>query len=316
MRRDLTTPPTNHTTTLSTHEKLLAALAHIAVLLPGIGTAGALLIWQNQRGKSRFASQQAMQAAWWQTLLPLFTQVVLLIAGLIFIGAAGLSGFTATIKGTEAADAPSRSLMIALVTGMIAALGLYSLVGLVAAVACLFGKNFVYPFFGRRLQNSLRRDRAEGEALNFSAEERLAAGAAHAAMFVPLLGMLVPLVIWLAVKNATPGLRFHALQALLAQGAAVVASSVSLGILLALSVPFSLAAIGLWNAPDASPLLIGLTILLVVLVFLFSTISTLILPLFGLFGLIAMLKVLRGKAYRYPFIKRIFPLNTEGEKPL
>lgn len=316
MRRDLTTPPTNYKPIRSTREKLLAALAHIAVLLPGLGTAGAMLIWQNQRGKSRFASQQAMQATWWQTLMPLFTQVVLLIAGLIFIGAAGLSGFTASVSGTEAADAPSRSLMIGLLIGMVAALGLYSLVGLLAAVFCLFGKNFTYPFFGRRLQNSLLRDCSEGEELNFSAEERLAAGAAHAGMFVPLLGMLVPLVVRLAVKNATPGLRFHALQALVAQGAAVVASSVSLGILTALSVPFSLAAIGLWNAPDASPLLIGLTILLVVLVFLFSAISALILPLFGLFGLIAMLKVLRGKAYRYPFIKRIFPLNTEVEKPL
>lgn len=279
---------------ITSREKLLAALAHSTILLLGAGTAVPLLVWNSQRDRSRFVSEQAQQALWWQSLVPIYLQLVLLVECIIFLVLSAASGFSAELNNTLPQALPD-GLLPWLLTGMGVAVGLYILLGLVAAVLCLFGKGFVYPVFGRQLLRFMQADAA--------AEERLVAGAAHAGMFVPMLGMLVPLLAWAMVKPASARLRFHNLQALIFQGASLLTNMLLTGVLLILSLPLVVLAANLFEARDVSPLLIGLTLVLVALVFLFSMLAALALPVFGLFACIAIVKVLGGKEYTYPFMK-------------
>lgn len=270
----------------TSHEKLLAALSHSAILLLGAGAAVPLLVWNNQRGRSRYVTYQAVQALWWQSLLAVYFQVVLLIASLTFIGVNAVQGSTAQ---------PSQALTFWLLGITALAVVIYVLVGLAGAVTCLLGHDFVYPFLGRPLERAL---------LN-GAEERLIAGTAHAGMFVPMLGMLVPLLAWVLPRPNTPFLRYHALQALIFQALSTVTAVLFSGILMVLSIPLVLAAVALWQNPNVSPALVIITLLLLLIVFLFAMLATLAVPIFGVFAFFAMIKVPLGKDYRYPIVGRL-----------
>lgn len=288
---------------VTSQEKLLSALAHCTILLLGSGTAIPLIIWNQQREKSRFAASQAMQAVWWQSLFPLYLQVVLLVELLIFILMAAITGFEAGVTGT-----PAREMPAAAFTWMAAGLGvaalLYILIGLVAAVLCLFGLDFAYPFMGRRIARLLSSDPQ-------NAAENLTAAAAHAGMFVPMFGMLPALIAWVMVKPASERLRFHGKQALIFQGAAMLVNIVLSAILFLLSIPLALLAVMLYNAVNPSNLLIIAMIALVIIVFILSTLAVLALPLFGVFACIAIVKTLRGKEYSYPIIGKMLQSKPE-----
>lgn len=274
----------SHQTT--SQEKIFSALAHGTIVLLGAGTAVPLLVWNNQRGHSRYVTSQAVQALWWQSLLAVYFQVVLLIASLTFIGVNAVQGSTAQ---------PSQALTWWLLGITALAVAVYVLVGLAAAVACLLGREFVYPFLGRPLER----------ALSNGAEERLIAGAAHAGMFVPLLGMLVPLLAWVLPRPNSPFLRYHALQALIFQALSTLTAVLFSGILMVLSIPLILAAVALWQNPNVSPVLVIITLLLLLIVFLFGMLAALAVPIFGVFAFFAMIKVPLGKDYRYPIVGRL-----------
>ncbi len=245
-----------------------------------------LLVWNNQRRRSRYVTSQAMQALWWQSLLAVYFQVVLLAVCLVFIGVNAIRGSSAQ---------PSQALTFWLLGITALAVVIYVVVGLAGAVACLLGRGFVYPFLGRPLERALMN----------GAEERLIAGAAHAGMFVPMLGVLVPLLAWALPRPNSPFLRYHALQALVFQVLSTLTAMFFSGILMVLSFPLVLAAVALWQNTNVSPALVIITLLLLLIVFLFAMLAALAVPIFGVFAFFAMIKVPLGKDYRYPIVGRL-----------
>lgn len=270
----------------TTRERLLAALAHSTILLLGAGTAVPLVVWNNQRNRSPYAARQALQALWWQSLLGIYFQMVLLAACLVFIG---VNSRTAQ---------PSAAFMLWLAVGMAVLIGVYVLVGLAAAVACLAGRDFAYPFLGPGIRRMLAGSSA-------AAEERLVAGAAHAGMFTPMTGMLVPLLAWVLPRPNSAFLRYHSLQALIFQAASTLTAMMFSALLLVLSIPLIVTTVAVWRSPSPSPALVILTLIFLLIVALFGLLAALAVPVFGVFAFFAMIKVPRGKDYRYPLVGRL-----------
>ncbi len=128
-------------------ERVMAALAHIAVLLPMIGLIAAIVIWITQKDRSRFVAFQALQAIVFQLLL-----IVVWIGGM----ACYMASFFLTFFGTIAfasfgSNGPPVGFLIpvAVIFGMIGLMGIFIIYGIVAAVLTFQGKDFRYPLIGR-----------------------------------------------------------------------------------------------------------------------------------------------------------------------
>lgn len=266
---------------LSHSQRWLAALAHLAVLLMGWGTAVPALVWLARRKTAPALAEQALQALVWQSLLPVYYQLLLLVCGLLMLAALLI----------QTPTDPQRLLPWG--AGIIAFLTLASIVylgvGIVAAIACLLGRDFVYPFFGRGIG---------------AAEERVAGSMAHAGMFMPLIGMAVPLCILLADRQGSAELRFQSAQALAFQLLSNLLGVLFSVLLAVLYLPILILGISL-QGPAQTDLVSSTVPVLLVLVLIFLLVmiaATLLLPLFALFAFIASIQVLRGREYVYPLL--------------
>lgn len=72
-------------------ERIMAALSHLAIVLPFMGVIAPTVIWVTQKDKSRFVAFQALQA--------LVYQLVLIVAGFI-VGICAMLSFVATMMIT------------------------------------------------------------------------------------------------------------------------------------------------------------------------------------------------------------------------
>jgi uncharacterized Tic20 family protein len=143
------TQPDMPGTTPTQEDKIMAALAHVSVLLPLMGVIAPIVIWATQKDKSSFVGFQALQAAAYQLSLILlwfagmgcymcsFLGVFLLIpGGLIFA------------EGNEQWVGPLFGLPFffpfAVIGTMLLAMLLYVVYGLAAAVLVLQGRPFRY----------------------------------------------------------------------------------------------------------------------------------------------------------------------------
>ncbi len=140
----------------SSDEKLLAAAAHAAIILP-FGFLVPLLIWVTQRKKTTYTTFQSLQALAYQLLFMLFYWLVTIlgvgfIAAMVALGAA----LTATLSQNAMpwVIVGGEALGFLFIFGMSA---LYVLGGLVGGILCLTGKNFHYPIWGPRLEKYLLR---------------------------------------------------------------------------------------------------------------------------------------------------------------
>ena len=129
----------------SQDERLLAAVAHGAALLPFVGVIVPLYIWLTQQDWSKFVRFHAIQALIHQMVTPAATLAVYLL---------GIWGLYGTLMG-GLANGPQGTLpsgMIALrcilVSIVLGGWGLTVTLGLLGVSHTLAGRDFLYPLIG------------------------------------------------------------------------------------------------------------------------------------------------------------------------
>jgi len=127
----------------SQDERVVAALAHISVLLPLIGVIAPIVIWVTQKERSRYVAFQAMQAIAFQLLI-----ILIWFGGM----ACYMGSFFLTFIGVFAANNSAGPggppltffLPFAVFFGIIVVMGVLVIYGIVAAVLTFQGKDFRY----------------------------------------------------------------------------------------------------------------------------------------------------------------------------
>ena len=142
------TPPTQN-------DRIMAALAHLCVILPMTGIIGSIVIWATQRDKSQFVAFQALQAIVYHLLSILAW----------FAGSAcyACSFFALVLPFSGWSDSDGLYSFLSLtpfvVFGLLAIVFIvYILYGIVAAVLVLQGKDFRYIFIGNWLERYLQQN--------------------------------------------------------------------------------------------------------------------------------------------------------------
>lgn len=198
-------------------DRLLAALAHAAVLLPGWGLLVPTALWAAHPRRGDYLSFQSLQALTYQVLQLLILGVVGLGVGVLYVGEAVV---LLLLSSLISQDVSSVLFVLAPAFGLIslaAIWGLLTLGGVIAAILCLSGQDVRYPLLGAHMERALH---AEGEsaALDPEREARWMAALTYGGVLINLCGWLLPLIVWLTQKDRSPLLRFHALQSLIYQG--------------------------------------------------------------------------------------------------
>ncbi len=130
-------------------ERLLAAIAHLLMLLSVPGLIVATLIWLSQRRRSPFVAMQARSAVLWQVLCNV---LLVLFAGVLLVIALTSLGGAVTSSGASSESAVTRlvgSLLGLYVLLVLAAL-FFGASAILGAIFALFGKTFHYPLIGRK----------------------------------------------------------------------------------------------------------------------------------------------------------------------
>ena len=279
-------------------DRVPAAVGHLGLLaLPGIGFVVPLLLRSGGREDAAWLDFQLLQAVGWNVLQPVYLLLVILVEGL------GLAVALALLAAQPAGLTPDR-----LAWALIAAVAVFSIFGLAfslaelwGAFACLLGRDFRYPWLGSKLVRYLA---DAGTRLDRS--DRFLAAMAHAAILMPVTGMLLPLWNLLAPAGRTAWKRFHALQTLVYQGAgALLALFLTLlGWLTLLPVVRSFERIisdfgqGVFTFQDF------LVLVPVILVLTLAAIALLLAPLYQTLGLVAAARVLKGRDFVYSLVSR------------
>ena len=144
-------PPTQP---LTQDDRMMAALAHVGIIVPMIGIFIPIVIWVTQKGKSTYVAFQALQALVYQILLVLvwFVGMACYMGSFIPTFLIGLA--TSGSKNPSPADLMFLlPVIIFAVIGVVAAI--YILFGLVGTVQALRGKEFRYPWLGSFLERRL-----------------------------------------------------------------------------------------------------------------------------------------------------------------
>jgi len=185
-----------------------------------------------------------------------------------------------------------------------ASLGIYLLMPIVAAIACGMGKNFQYPFMGKRLANYLEYN-AEGEnPLNEDHEDRWVAAAGHFSVIIAFWGLLAPVTAWILQGKRSAWLKFQSAQAIVFH-LCVLALGFIAGILYMIG---AVAFIALTGFSGDSAMSSGTGLIGLVVMFGFMLIALLILlviPLVHITGQWAGDRVLKGDDYLYPVIGKL-----------
>lgn len=138
---------------ISTENRLLAALAHGSIVAQGIGILVGVFIYISQRDKSRYAAFQALQATVFQ-----FINFIIMVGLWMAWGACyGLSMIPLIAQIESNPDAAPPAIFWLSLMGMVIPLifmTLTSLYGLWGAVRTWQGKDFRYLFIGSWLENT------------------------------------------------------------------------------------------------------------------------------------------------------------------
>ena len=138
------------------NDRIMAALAHISVIIPTVGVIAPIVIWATQKDRSRFVAFQALQATVYQLLMILFWFVgmgcyVAAIFVTIPIAVVAENNYGSTVG---AAFPVIPFLVLGLVLLFAFAWVVY---GIVAAVMVFQGKNFKYILIGNWLERYLEK---------------------------------------------------------------------------------------------------------------------------------------------------------------
>ena len=284
----------------STEERIWAVIAHLSAIAMGMGLLLPVIGWSEQRRKSNYASFQCLQALGYQSLGYTIWILVTLVV-VVFTSITAVVG----IANIENIQDEMMGIMIAHTTLMFGLIGIYFALPIVGAVACAFGKDFRYPFMGKRLAGYLEYGSSiEQEWLNEDHEDRWVTAMGHFSVIIMLWGMLVPLTAWILQAKRSLFVRFQTIQTLVFQ------VSVTLlffgGMFLYVAGAFALlATIGISGdaSLDTTPGMIGIAAFLVLM--LIVVVIILIVPLFHIMGQWAGYRVLKGEDYRYPVIGKL-----------
>ena len=130
-------------------ERLLAAIAHAAVVVTGTGVIVGVLIWLTQKEKSPYAVAQAMQAVVYQ-LLGAVAIVASWIAYSVFVMIATLPLLQNPAQYEDTVP-PLFWLSMASMLIPLALMVVWWLYGLWGALKCWRGEGFRYALIGKRL---------------------------------------------------------------------------------------------------------------------------------------------------------------------
>jgi uncharacterized Tic20 family protein len=138
------------------NDRIMAAMAHITVLLPLMGVIAPIIIWATQRDKSEFVGFQALQAAIYQ-----LSMIILYFLGM----ACYMCSFIALLIPVSFSQAGSGAsaewlgvFFPFLVLGLFLVVGIaYVIYGVVATILVLQGKDFRYILIGRWVEGYLSR---------------------------------------------------------------------------------------------------------------------------------------------------------------
>jgi uncharacterized Tic20 family protein len=281
-------------------ERVWAALAHGAILLFGFGMIASLVIWITQRKKSAYVAFQSLQALLYQTLQSVvFMLVGLVIAIFDLILATILALF---IRNTGAGNHITPFLLVEIipVIFLFVLIGLYYLVGLVAAGLCLAGRQARYPWLGGWLAGYLNRDPERLE----ERQDRVVACACHLGAFISIWGIALPVIAWLSEKGRSAMLRFQGLQAMIYQLIGLAFTILLVLVAFAMQLFSTLVFFLAIPAPNPSNIhwVFILTMLPLLALFCIFALTLLLGPLYQTFALIAAWQVSHDRDYRYPLL--------------
>lgn len=134
-------------------ERLLAALAHAAVVTGYIAPVAGILIYVTQKEKSAYAAGQALQAAVYQLV-----GLLLIIIAWVLWGFCYTLTFIPLIAAPEQfQDAPPPIFWVGMGSMIIPLIlmGLWGIYGLYGALRTWSGADFHYAFIGRRVADRL-----------------------------------------------------------------------------------------------------------------------------------------------------------------
>ena len=301
----------------TTEERVWAVLAHLSALAFGMGLLLPIIGWAEQRRKSKYVTYQCLQALGYQTL----GYTVWLLGYLLFIAVIIVVMMVVAIVAPKNEDVFAASLVgfnIFFFVFVIGSLGIYLLLPIAAAVACSMGKDFQYPFMGKRLANYLQNNTESEDWLNENHEDRWVAAAGHFSVIIALWGMLAPVTAWILQGKRSAWLKFQSAQAI-ALHASVLLLGFLAGFLYLFGIVVFFALVGISAGASAnSPtgltsvfLLIGSRgIVLIVFLLAFGSLivallMVLVIPLFHIMGQWAGYRVLKGDDYLYPVIGKL-----------
>ncbi len=282
---------------LAQNDRALAALGHAAILLPGLGMLAPVLLWCLLRGRSFNMRFQLLQAAAVQAVLPvvtllagllslILTLLVSLIVGLIIRAQGGGSEAILGLLAVTRVVALALALLLA---------GAFILAALIAAAACLLGRDFSYPWLGKWLSRYLKNDDGSGE-------EHWLAAVCHLGVFHGLSGLAAAALAGLLQRSRSELLRFQCLQAAVYQGAGVVVSLIAGGLV------FTLALLSAGGLALTGGEFSGLSGLISAVAAFFSLVCLgtllLFLPLYQTLPLLAAYRLMQRKDYAYPLLGR------------
>lgn len=131
----------------SNEERLMAAIAHAAVVVFGPGILVGVFIWLTQKEKAVYASGQGLQAAVFQLVGMILTMVMWVVWGIFYA-----LTWIPFVSNPELLDGPPPPIfwigMISMVIPLLFMVG-WSLYGLWGALRTFQGKAFRYALIGR-----------------------------------------------------------------------------------------------------------------------------------------------------------------------
>jgi len=135
---------------ISTEEKLMSLLSHLSILIPNIGILAPIIIWINQKDKSKFVKFNALQAIFFQLvflvimMLSMFVGIILMLISLPFM--------------TSAPDAEPGTLFFVSMIFMFLYFPfwfVFAIYAVVASVKSFKGKVFRYAIIGKIIEKRI-----------------------------------------------------------------------------------------------------------------------------------------------------------------
>lgn len=150
-----------NTNAIDQNDRIMAALAHVTIILPWVGVIAPIIIWATQKEKSEFVAFQALQATAYQ-LIMIF--VWILGMGCYMCSIFGMVFFIPVTQEFQGGLAEMLGFFLPFSVFGLLLLGsiVYVVYALVGAVLVLQGRDFRYLLIGSWLEGYLKRGQVRG----------------------------------------------------------------------------------------------------------------------------------------------------------